>query len=156
MLEFALQVERAPENIRRKQMLAAEELLHEIDDEGLYPIDYVVYRITAYRSDSANEVILLGSALRGDLVALVARVSRTLQLTDEGMLSVQEVAEQLQISTRTLSRLRSEGFLMYWVVQGNGKKRLGCSSQMIDDFVSRNKDRLTRASAFSRLSEIEQ
>jgi|GEM_PF-2220760 len=156
MLEFALQVERAPENIRRKQMLAAEELLHEIDDESLYPIDYVVYRITAYRSDSANEVILLGSALRGDLVALVARVSRTLQLTDEGMLSVQEVAEQLQISTRTLSRLRSEGFLMYWVVQGNGKKRLGCSSQMIDDFVSRNKDRLTRASAFSRLSEIEQ
>ena len=156
MREFALQLERAPEKIRRKQMQVAEQLLSEIEDDGLYPFDYVLYRITGYRSDLVNDVILLGSALLGDLVALVARVSRTLLLSNEGMLTVQETAKKMHISTRTLSRLRSEGFPMHWVVQEDGKKRLGCSEEMIEAFVSRNQERLASASGFSRLTKKEQ
>ena len=153
---LSLQIERAPEAVRRKQMEAAQELIREIEDDALYPYDYFVYRVTAYRSELQNQPILLGGALLGDVVALVARVSRTLLIPARGMYTVEETAKYLNISTRTLSRLRSEGFVFYWVVEEDGTKRLGCSKQMIDEFTLRNSTRLQQASEFTRLSKAEQ
>jgi RNA polymerase primary sigma factor len=154
--EFTLQIERAPETVRRKQMKAAEHLIQEVVDDALYPFDYLIYRVTGYRSEEANQPILLGSALLGDLVSLVARVSRTLQLSANKMLTIQETAQHLNISTRTLSRLRSEGFVFYWVVEKGGRQRLGCSKEMIESYCQHNPERMQVASAFSRLTDAEQ
>ena len=150
--ELALQIKRAPEKVRRKQIEAAEELLLDLDEGSLYPLDYAVYRITQYRSDSLEQPMIAGSALIGDIVSLIAIISRTLDTGSEGMLTVAQAANYLTVSTRTLSRLRQVGLVFYWVVDSDGRRRLGCTEEMLQAFKDRKNERLTSASHFSRLS----
>ena len=98
--ELALQIKRAPEKIRLKQIKTVEQLLCEIENETLYPFDYLVFRITKYKGDALVQSMLLGSALKGDLVSLIAEVSWTLELPDEGMLTIDESASFLQVSLK--------------------------------------------------------
>ncbi len=153
--ELTSQILKEPITTRLEQMKSAEALLKEIDEESLYPSDYVRFRITGNRVDASEQQVLLGGALLGDLVALVASVSRTLNLPANSTLKVSEAAEFLQISNRTLSRLRHEGLVFHWVNELNGKRRLGCTTKELMDFKSRNVQRIQQASAFSRLSAKE-
>ena len=154
--DFALQMKRASKSVRKLQIESAEQLLNEIEDESLYPFDYIVYRITGYRDDMTDQPMLLGSALRGDLVALIAIVSRSLEISAEGMMNVEKAAKTLGVSLRTLSRLRHEGLVFHWVIERGGRFRLGCSSAMLDEFAKRNSSRIRSASQFSRLTFAEQ
>jgi RNA polymerase primary sigma factor/RNA polymerase sigma factor len=133
-------------------MKSAEVLLKEIDDESLYPFDYIWYRITGIRVDGTDQPVLIGGALIGDLVAFIALISRTLNLPAESSLTVSEVAKRLHISSRTLSRLRQEGLVFHWVLEPNGRRRLGCTEEELDEFRRRNSERIEHASSFSRLS----
>lgn len=140
---------------RLEQMKLAEKLLKEISDDSLYPFDYITYRITDFRVDASDQPVLLGSALLGDLVALIAVVSRTLNLPAGDTLNVNQAANRLHTSTRTLSRLRHEGLVFHWVLERSSRWRLGCSVAELDDFKNRNKQRIKQASTFSRLSSDE-
>ena len=153
--DLAMQLTRASTTNRKLQIESAEQLIKEIEEETLYPLDYIVYRITGYRGDSVKQPMILGSALLGDLVSLIAIVSRTLELSATNMMTVKQGATYLGVSSRTLSRLRHEGLVFHWVAEVNGRFRLGCSSAMLDDFVNRNKDRIQKASRFSRLTSKE-
>ncbi len=153
--DLALQIKRAPLPVRLKQLHTIEQLIFEIEDETLYPLDYIVYRITGYRSDGSDQPMLLGSALVGDLVATIAIVSHTLQIPAESELTVDETAKSLGVSTRTISRLRREGLPFKWVEESTGGKRLGCSTASLQSFREKHKDRIGAASRFSRLSKQE-
>ena len=154
--DLALQMTRASKSIRKSQIKSTEKLLNEIEENSLYPFDYLVYRITGYRAEAIEQPMLLGSALLGDLVALIAIVTRSLPQPAEGMMNVQQVSKKLGVSPRTLSRLRHEGLVFHWVTEESGRLRLGCSTGMLKDFSERNKERIQRASQFSRLSFGEQ
>ncbi len=154
--DLALQMKRAPEEVRKKQIQSAENLLIDLEEETIYPLDYVVYRITRYRGDAIEQPMLAGNALIGDIVSLIAIVSWTLDIDATGMLTVYEAAKELQISTRTVSRLRREGLVFYWVMEQDKRRRLGCTREMLQSFKERRKERLTSASRFSRLSAEEQ
>lgn len=154
--DFALQMKRASRLVRKLQIESTAQLLNELDDDSLYPFDYIVYRITGYRAEIVDQPMLLGSALLGDLVALIAIVSRSLELSADGMMNVEQVSKKLGVSLRTLSRLRHEGLVFHWVVEEGGRFRLGCSSAMLDDFMKRNRGRIRHASQFSRLTFAEQ
>ena len=69
MRELCDQLKIAPEHIRRKQMDACELLASEIESEHLYPLDYVIFLLTGYRTESVDQPMLLGDPLRNDLVA---------------------------------------------------------------------------------------
>jgi RNA polymerase primary sigma factor len=153
---LALQMKRAPEQIRKKQMSAAHQLILDIDYETLYPLDYIVYRITQYRPDALEQPMIVGNALIGDLVALIATVSRSLDMPATGMLSIDQAAKFLNVSTRTISRLRREGLVFYWVVTSGGSRWLGCSIESLQNFKKLKKDRIQTAVGFSRLSNLEQ
>jgi len=154
MRALAMQMRRSPEKIRLKQIKAVEDVLQEIEGNTLYPLDYIVFRITKFRSDNVDQPMLFGHALLGDLVSLIAIVTWTLQLPSDGMLTVKEAASFLSVSPRTVSRLRREGLVFYWVVE-NGKKRLGCTEKMLSRFQNQNRKRLESASRFSRLTRNE-
>ncbi len=156
LLEFVEQLKVAPEHVRQRQMDACELLVHEIQADHLYPLDYVIFRITGYRIDPTSQPMLLGEPLRSDLVSMVAVISRTLHLHAEGMLEVQEVAELYGVSKRTISRLRKEGLVFHWVVENTGRCRIGCNRQTAETFLRDHKGRLVSASAFSQLTDIEQ
>lgn len=154
--DFALQMKRTSKSVRKLQIESTEQLLNELEEDSLYPFDYIVYRITGYRADLVDQPMLLGSALLGDLVALIAIVSRSLKFSADGMMNVEQAAKKLGVSPRTLSRLRHEGLVFHWVVEESGRFRLGCSSAMLDEFTKRNRGRIHHASQFSRLTFEEQ
>lgn len=152
---FASQISRAPESIRAIQLGAAEQLLLEIEEDALYPFDYIVYRITEYRGENVNQPMLLGSALLSDLVSLIAIVSRTLDLPAHGMLTAEQVAAELGVSTRTINRLRHEGLVFHWVLEKSGRRRIGCAIPTLNEFRKRNSGRIQKASQFSRLTSTQ-
>src|SRR3982751_7150951 len=79
---LARQMTFTPQDTRRSQLAAAEQLLHEIDSAKAYPLDFVVFRITGYhprRNVSAD--LLTGLALQHDLGLLIEQLSETLELT---------------------------------------------------------------------------
>ncbi|MBC8203600.1 MAG: hypothetical protein H8E91_07205 [Planctomycetes bacterium] len=156
MRELGDQIKIAPEHIRKKQMNACELLVGETESERLYPLDYVIFRITGYRVDSENQPMLLGDPLKNDLVSLVAVISRALSLPSENMLSVEDVEDLFTVSKRTISRLRKEGLVFHWVVEKNGSRRIGCNKQTALQFLKTHKDRLRSATSFSKLSLKEQ
>ena len=156
LLEFVEQIKVAPERVRQRQMDACELLVHEIQADHLYPLDYVIFRITGYRIDPTSQPMLLGEPLRSDLVSMVAVISRTLNLQAAGMLEVEEVAELYGVSNRTISRLRKEGLVFHWVVEDEGRCRIGCNRQTAEIFLAEHHRRLHSASAFSQLTSYEQ
>ena len=156
MRELGDQIKIAPEHIRKKQMVSCELLAGEIESDSLYPLDYVIFRLTGYRVDSENQPMLLGDPLKSDLVSLVAIISRALSLSSENMLAAEQVAELFKVSMRTISRLRKEGLVFHWVVENNGKRRIGCNKQTALQFLISHKERLKSATCFSQLSLKEQ
>jgi RNA polymerase primary sigma factor len=154
--ELGDQIKLAPEHVRKKQMGLCESLIDEIDSGNLYPLDYVVFRVTGYRLDAENQPLFLGDPLINDLVSLVAVISWTLNLSANSMLPVEEVGALFGVSKRTISRLRKEGLVFHWVTEQNGKRRIGCKNKTAMQFLKTHKDRLHSASSFSHLSLEEQ
>ena len=154
--ELGDQIKLAPEHVRKKQMNLCESLVDEIESDNLYPLDYVVFRITGYRLDAENQPLFLGDPLINDLVSLVAIISWTLNLPANNMLRVEEVGALFGVSKRTISRLRKEGLVFHWVNEKNGRRRIGCKNKTARQFLKTHKDRLQSASSFSHLSIEEQ
>src|ERR1700722_3177894 len=70
-----------PSEARWAQVAAAEQLLHDIDPDRAYPLDFVIFRITGYRPKiEKNSDLLTGIALQHDLGLLVEQVSESLNL----------------------------------------------------------------------------
>jgi RNA polymerase primary sigma factor len=154
--ELGDQIKIAPNHVRKKQMSACESLVEEIECDKVYPLDYVVFRLTGYRIDSENQPMLPGEPLKSDLVSLVAIISRTLILSPENMLTVEEVAALFKVSKRTISRLRKDGLIFHWIVEIDGRRRIGCNKQTAEHFLATHQERLRSAICFSQLSLQEQ
>lgn len=148
----------APPEARRRQMEAAERLVDEIDPGQVYPWEFVVFRITAYRPDGDGPpVALVGEAVRSDLVTLIQRLSRGLEIkADQGgrhALRLEEVARRLNVSAKTLQRLRQRGLVCHSVVFPDGVRRVACFEDALEHFAARHRKRLDRASSFSRVED---
>jgi RNA polymerase primary sigma factor len=159
--ELCRQLVYAPAEARRRQMNAAERLVAEIEPGQIYPQEFVIFRITGYRSDrTESPVALVGEALVGDLVTLIQRLSRGLSIAsdDEGRTAVplDDLARRLNVSAKTLQRYRRQGLVCHYVVFPDGAKRLACFEDAADYFVSHNRGRLDRAATFSRVADTVQ
>lgn len=150
------QLEYAPPRTRRRQMNAAERLVTEIDPHHNYPLDFVVFRVTGYRGDGAQEPLtFMGEALLPDLVNLVQQLSHGLDLPadDAGRRAgdLSEVARRLKVSAKTLGRYRKQGLVCHYVVFPDGGRRLACFDDALQRFLDGHRDRLERAAGFSRV-----
>ncbi len=153
--ELAEQIARAPMHVKQQQLSHLETFLFELEEDRLYPYDFVVYRISGFRLESSTHINLLGSALINDVVAAIAVISRSMDIEAGEILTLSEVAEACGVSQRTINRLRHEGLPFIWVTEPDSKRRLGCKKQQLIEFRKARKDRIKHASTFSRLSEIE-
>jgi hypothetical protein len=68
-----------------RQLDRIDELAAHIEDDGLYPEDFIVFRITGYRPEIKTPRMLPGAALRGDLFALAERISESAGLTGDDL-----------------------------------------------------------------------
>ncbi|MEE8129245.1 MAG: hypothetical protein V3T48_03080, partial [Vicinamibacterales bacterium] len=146
----------APRAARRRQMEAAERLATEIEATQLYPQDFVIFRITGYRSDRSDAApALVGEALVGDLATFIQHLSHSLDLESDGHrrspVPLREAARRLNVSSKTLQRYRQRGLVCHYLVFPDGVKRLACFEDALQRFVEQHRERVDRAGAFTRV-----
>ncbi|TWT36851.1 RNA polymerase sigma factor SigB [Posidoniimonas corsicana] len=150
------QVRYAPREKRLEQIEAAERLVAEIDPDKKYPFDFVFFRITGYRPAEDSLFKIQGEDLLHDLRLFIEDLSDATDLPADAMgepvLTVDQLAEQFNVSTKTISRWREQGLVSRRFVF-DGRKRVGFLRSSVDRFVQSNRDRVERGARFSQLTD---
>jgi RNA polymerase sigma factor (sigma-70 family) len=153
------QVRFAPPAQRLAQLARAERLLAEIDPERAYPYQYICFRITEYRPDSYPDLMIDGHDLEHDLYLFIEALARSapavpMEAVEEPLLTLEQISERLNVSTKTISRWRDRGLVGRRVLC-NGRRQVAYLQSVVDRFIAANKDRVERSSRFSQLSDDE-
>ncbi|MEN6457420.1 MAG: sigma-70 family RNA polymerase sigma factor [Thermoguttaceae bacterium] len=152
------QVRFTPRDKRVEQASQAERLLRELDPTRIYPYEYICYRITNYRPESYPDLRLSGEEACHDLRLFVEDVSDSAGLAAEAagepVMTVEELARQFNVSTKTISRWRRHGLISRRFVMG-GRKRVGFLQSSVEQFVEHNRQRVARGAQFSQLTAEE-
>jgi RNA polymerase primary sigma factor len=161
LAELARQMaEFTPHDVKVTQVTAAEELLHTLDANKAYPLEFVVFRITGYRPKAdAEDGLLTGLALQHDLGLLIEHVSETLDLhTDklpEPVLDIDAVCERFNVTSKTIQRWRRKGLPARRFVFADGKRRVGFLLSSVERFFSGHREQVARGMNFSQLTDGE-
>jgi RNA polymerase sigma factor (sigma-70 family) len=153
------QVRFAPPTRRQEQLARAEKLLAEIEPKRQYPYQFVCYRVTDYRPDSYGDLLISGEDLKHDLCAFMDELSRSLPVVPveevtEKVLTLEQISQQFNVSTKTISRWRERGLIARRVLC-NGKRQLAFPQSTIDRFLATNQNTVERGARFSQLTEDE-
>ncbi|HEV3443015.1 MAG TPA: sigma-70 family RNA polymerase sigma factor [Gemmataceae bacterium] len=149
----------APPARRLDQLARAEKLLTQIEHDKQYPYQYICFRITEFRPTSYPDLRIDGNDLEHDLYAFIEALSRStpavpVESMPEPVLTLEQVSEQLHVSTKTISRWRQRGLVGRRILR-NGRRQVGYLKSMVDRFLTANKDRVERSARFSQLSDDE-
>jgi RNA polymerase primary sigma factor/RNA polymerase sigma factor len=146
----------APREKKLEQVNAAERLITEVQPDKSYPYEYVCYRTTGYRPETDLNVKIEGEDVLHDLRLLVEDLTDSADLPAEAVgeqvLTVEELAKQFNVSTKTISRWRELGLVSRRLVF-DGRKRVGFLRSSVDRFVRDHHDRVERGARFSQLSD---
>jgi RNA polymerase primary sigma factor len=150
------QIRFAPRVKKLQQVEAAERLIAEIDSDKTYPYEYVCFRVTGYRPTEPAQSKITGDDLRHDLRLFVEDLSDSADMAadniGEQVLTVEELAKQFNVSTKTISRWRELGLVSRRLVF-DGRKRVGFLRSSVDRFVKTNQERVARGARFSQLTD---
>jgi RNA polymerase sigma factor (sigma-70 family) len=159
LAELARQLEFTPHETRLAQVNAAEALLHDIDSDKAYPVEFVVYRITNYHPRGMSRELLAGAALQHDLGLLIEHVSDSLRLrTDqlaEPVLSIDEVTERFNVTSKTIQRWRRRGLPARRFTFPDGRRRVGFLVGSVERFFAEHREQVSRGTNFSQIDEAE-
>src|SRR5438045_8126641 len=148
---------------RRKKKIdhvnRSQNLLAELDPGRSYPYEYLCYRITEYRPDTAAGVAVPGKDVAHDLRLFVEDVSDSanVKVEDAGepVHTVEELSKMFNVSTKTISRWREQGLVSRRFLFDGKRKRVGFLRSSVDRFVAHNTERVRRGERFSQLTEEE-
>jgi RNA polymerase primary sigma factor len=146
----------------RERILAvaerAEEMVLEARPEDRHVFADLYARLTGQQSPNHAGLSLCGKDLRHDLQLLIVDLSdaAVVPADDAGqrVLTVGELAKELNVSSKTISRWRRLGLVSRRFVFA-GRKRLGFLQSSVDRFIERNPLRVERGTQFSQLSDDE-
>ena len=152
------QVRFAPKDKKLQQAARAEQLLTELRPERTYNYADLCRRITDFKPESYPDLKLTGEEARHDLRLFVEDVSGAADLpaddAGESVLTIEQLAEMFNVSTKTIQRWREQGLVSRRFVF-DGRKRVGFLKSSVDRFVADNEDRIARGSRFSQLTDAE-
>ena len=152
------QVRFAPRDKKVAQLTRAERLLEELLPERTYSFEYLSFRVTDFRPESAPQETMSGEDSAHDLRLLIEDLSDAADLRmeemPERMYTVDQLSAQFHVSTKTISRWRDLGLVSRRVIAG-GRKRVAFLESSVDRFVRQNADRVRRGERFSQLTEQE-
>lgn len=148
--------------LRDAAMRRAEALHDQIDPEATYPFAFLAFRLTSLRRDYGVDALYVGQAVRADLRLLIDRLSRTLVLppTDGDARSTAQLAAELSVSTKTLSRWRADGLRWRWIAPNAGaslpvRRVIGFTAQAVAVYTAKRGDKVTRATGFSQMTDAQ-
>jgi RNA polymerase primary sigma factor/RNA polymerase sigma factor len=148
----------APKEKKLEQVDQAERLLSELKAERDYTYEYLCYRITKYRPESYPDLRLSGKEAKHDLRLFVEDLSDSADVAaddaGEKVMTVEELSKQFRVSTKTISRWRSQGLVSRRFVF-DGRKRVGFLASSVERFVRTNQERVRRGAQFSQLTAEE-
>jgi len=158
LAQLLLQLRFTPENKRRTQLDAAEELYAVIEPDKEYPFEFVFFRITGFHpKGSAAEELIKGDELLDDLRIFISRLSgplaRPVTEQSQKIYTIEEFAETLAVSTKTIHRWRERGLIARKFIFDDGKRRFGFLQSTVDKFFKANPDIAVKAKSFSRLTD---
>jgi len=153
------QVRFVPPPRRLEQMKRTERLLAEVSSEKSYPYQYVCFRITDYRPDAYPDLLIDGLDLQHDLGLLIAELASSLpaipvEEMSETVLTLEQMSEKLNVTTKTLNRWRKRGLIGLPVMLG-GRRQVGFLPSLVGPFLDTNKERVQQSSKFSQMTEAE-
>ncbi|MGD8786134.1 MAG: MerR family transcriptional regulator, partial [Phycisphaerales bacterium] len=156
--QLFLQLRFTPEEKRREQLDAVEELFAIINKDKEYPFEFVCFRITGFHpTDDSGDEIIKGVELLDDLRIFISKLSgqlaRPVTEQDQQIYTVEELAEKTGVSIKTIHRWRKRGLMARKYIFDNGKKCLGFLQSTVDKFILENPDLITKAKNFTRLTE---
>jgi RNA polymerase primary sigma factor len=143
----------------RRHIERIEQLATLLDEDGVYPEDFVVFRVTGYRPEIGDPELIPGAALLGDLSALAERLSESAGWSPGelggGQLGIDELAQRWGVSRKTIERARRRGLVGVRVDLGSGRRGVVFSVRAVEQYEARYPERIERAGAFTRLSGTE-
>jgi len=160
MAELAHQLTISPVRLRLAQIEGIERLLGMINPDGVYPYELICYHVTGYHP-RGNEprAALSGRRLVPDLVTMAEHISRKANLPLSALpgriFSQEELAEQLNVSTKTIRRWRTRGLMGVRVVFEDGVNRQVFLSETVERFRTQNAALVRRGASFRQLTPAE-
>lgn len=157
LAQLLMQLRFTPEAKRRKQLDAAEKLYTLIDEQKKYPYEFVCFHITGYqpRHDGDQEV-LRGRDLLDDLQIFIAKLSGKLATSvedaHEKVYTIEELAAEFGVATRTINRWRKRGLLARKFVFPDGGHRFGFLESTVETFARDHAELVDHARDFSRMT----
>ena len=152
------QVRYAPRTVRLTQIEQAERLLERLDPNEMYYYRDLCEDVTDYRSEMYPDLILSGKEAVHDVRRLVEDLSDSVDMTtesvDEPVLTVDQVSERYNVSTKTVDRWRNRGLASRRFKFGN-RKRVGFLQSSVERFVQNHAAEVERGRKFTHLSEHE-
>ena len=141
-----------------QQADSAEKLLNELDPKRTYTCEYVCHRVTNNGYESPPDLKVSGKEARHDLRLFVEDLSDAARVpasaVGERVLTVDELARQFRVSTKTVFRWRRQGLVSRRFLF-DGRKRVGFLQSSVRRFVAQNEERVYRATQFSQLTDEE-
>jgi RNA polymerase primary sigma factor len=162
--DLARQLAFAPLQTRDIQAASAENLLHEVDPAKAYPLEFVVFRITGYHprgelSGGIGPDLLTGLALQHDLGLLIEQLSELLDLqtllATEPVLSIDDVTEKFNVTSKTVQRWRRRGLPARRFTFPDGKKRVGFLLSSVERFFAVHREQVVDGVNLSRVDGAE-
>jgi RNA polymerase primary sigma factor len=148
----------APAAVRIAQMDRAEELTFEVQRDQVYRYPELHLRITNHQTELFPNLEIIGHDLLHDLryylEELSSSVDQNAESIDEPVLTVEEISEQLSVSTKTIQRWRTKGLPARRFRIGS-RKRIAFRQSCVDRFIATHSEELERGSRFTQLTEAE-
>jgi RNA polymerase primary sigma factor len=152
------QVRTAPEAVRLDQLDRAESVIATLEPGTSYRFQDLCEQVTNSRPRSDRDLMIDGADAAHDLRLFVEELSESLNmpadLAGEPVLTVDDVSQKYNVSTKTVDRWRKRGLVSRRFQFGN-RSRVGFLKSSIDRFVRNHENEITRGSRFSQLSFAE-
>jgi RNA polymerase sigma factor (sigma-70 family) len=160
LAELAHQLLMSPRHKRLEQIRGIDHLLGMVLPDRSYPYEMVCYHITGYRTRSKTErPAISGEKLVADLVAMAEHITRKNAIpaadVPEPFRGYDDLAADLNVSTKTIRRWRKRGLMGFRVTEADGVARLVYLRSTVDRFVEKNQSMVARGAAFRQLSGSE-
>ncbi len=152
------QVRYAPVDVRIEQMDKAERLLHTLDPGKTYPYSDICQQVTSFRSELYPDLQIEGDVAIHDLRLLVEDLSASaaipVEKAGEQVLTVSDLSEKFNVSSKTVDRWRKRGLVSRRFKFGN-RSRVGFLRSSVNRFLDVHQDEVARGSRFTQLTEEE-
>ena len=158
---FRRQLRYARPDVLRKQALAAETLVFEVDRERTYPSAWVVWRISGFRpeEEELRDALVNGVDLRHDLALFMQELAADIEFKASdrpgGAVITEEAARRLGVSVRTLQRWRDRGLPLMSIRFEDGSRRRGCFLDTLERFAASESRLVEQARRFGRVPAAE-